>query len=368
MKKVLVFGITDNPGGVESVIMNYYRNIDRKKIQFDFLCNTEVVAYEDEIKKLGGTIYRITARSKNRKKYKTELDAFFQAHSNEYSTIWVNVCSLANIDYLKYAKKYGIKNRIIHSHNSQNMDSILRGILHKINKLLIEKYATDFWSCGEEAGRWFYNKRIMTGNKYLLVNNAIDAKKFEYNEKIREDYRNQMGLNDKVVFGSIGRFHFQKNQTFVIKVFNEILKEKKNAVLLLIGQGEDEEKIKQMVKDLDIEKNVKFLGIRDDVDKIMQAMDVLLFPSRFEGLPLVLVEAEASKLLIFASDIITKKVKFNNRMIYLSLDKDEKYWCEKVMNNINKIELRKSNISDIDENNFNIINETVKIEKYFERD
>ena len=131
LKKILVFGITDKPGGVESVIMNYYRNMDRSKLQFDFLCNTDVVAYEDEIKNLGGNIYRITARSKNLFKYRKELKEFFKKNHEKYDTVWVNICSLANIDYLKMARKYKIKNRIIHCHNSQNMDSKLRGLLHK---------------------------------------------------------------------------------------------------------------------------------------------------------------------------------------------------------------------------------------------
>ena len=161
MIKILVFGITQNPGGVESVIMNYYQKLNKNKIQFDFLCNTLEVAYEKEILKLGGKIYRITARSENAKKYKKELEDFYKKHAHEYNAIWVNVCSLANIDYLKMAKKYNIKYRIIHSHNSENMDSKLRGILHKINKKLIKKYATDYWACSEEAGKWFFNKKIM---------------------------------------------------------------------------------------------------------------------------------------------------------------------------------------------------------------
>ena len=165
MNKVLVFGITDNMGGIESVIMNYYRTIDRNKIQFDFLCNTEVVAYEKEILSLGGNIYRITARSKNIKKFRNELEYFFKNYSMNYSAIWVNVCSLANIDYLKY----GIKKRIIHGHNSQNMDSKIRGIFHKINKLFIKKYATDFWSCSDEVSKFFYHDSILIDNRYKII-------------------------------------------------------------------------------------------------------------------------------------------------------------------------------------------------------
>ena len=133
--RILVFGMTENPGGVESFLVNYYRHIDRNKIQWDFLCNSHnPVAYEDELISLGGRCFHISARSADRQKYRQELDSVFKEHAKEWSAIWVNVCSLANIDYLKVAKEYGIEKRIIHSHNSQNMDNWLRGLFHKWNK------------------------------------------------------------------------------------------------------------------------------------------------------------------------------------------------------------------------------------------
>ncbi len=247
-EKVLVFGITENPGGVESVIMNYYRNIDREKIKFDFLCNTEIVAYEEEIKKLGGEIYRITARSKDRKKYKEDMKKFFEEHAKEYTTIWVNVCSLANIDYLIYAKKYGIKRRIIHSHNSRNMDGFLRGMLHRLNKLILGEYATDFWACSEEAGKWFYYPSVRESSKYLIVNNAIDLDKYKYNPEIRKEYRKDLKLEDKLVIGNIGRLHFQKNQIFLIKIFKEIVKKNENSHLIIIRTRRRGRKLKNISK------------------------------------------------------------------------------------------------------------------------
>lgn len=301
MKKVLVFGITDNPGGVESVIMNYYRRIDREKINFDFLCNTEKVAYEDEIKSLGGKIYRATARSKDLRKYRADMDDFFKKHAKEYLAIWVNVCSLANIDYLIYAKKYGIPKRIIHCHNSRNMDSFARGLMHKFNRRRIEKYATDFWSCSKSAAPWFYSQKIINGDKFMVLYNSIDVDKFKFNSQIRKAYRKKLGLEDKIVFSVVGRLHFQKNQAFAIDIFNEVLKKHKNAVLLLIGDGEDKKKLKEQVKDLHIEKYVKFMGVRDDVEKLMQAADILLMPSIFEGLSLVAVEAQVADLVSVVS-------------------------------------------------------------------
>lgn len=367
MKKVLVFGITDLPGGIESVIMNYFRNIDRSKIQFDFLCNTEKVAYEEEIKELGGTIYRITARSKNYKKYKKEMKDFFENHSKEYSTIWVNVCSLANIDYLKYAKKYGIKYRIIHCHNSQNMDSFLRGLLHRWNRLLINKYATDFWSCSDDASKWFFNKKIIESNKYVLVKNAIDLEKFKFDEQIKKEYREKLNVGNNLVIGHVGRFHFQKNHKFIIKIFNDIVKQNSNAILMLVGIGEDLEEIKKMVSDLGISDKVLFLGARKDVDKLLQTMDVFLFPSLFEGLPVSLLEAQANGLTIIASEEgVPKEAKIVSNFEYISLKKESSFWANSILN-IDKENKSEENIKKLRDSGFDIKVEKEKIEKLFNR-
>lgn len=365
MKKVLVFGMTDKPGGMESVIMNYYRNIDRNKIQFDFLCNTEIVAYEKEIEKLGGKIYRITARSKNGKKYYSDMNIFFKEHSSEYETIWLNTCSLANIDYLKYAKKFGIKKRIIHAHNSQNMDSYLRGILHKINKLIIGKYATDFWSCSEESSRWFYTKKIRESNKYLIVKNAIDLNKFKFNIEIREKYRNELGLQDKVVFGNVGRFHFQKNQLFLIRVFEKISQKIDNAVLVLVGDGEDRNKIETLINELNIPDKVILLGFRDDVEKIMQAMDAFIFPSVFEGLGIVAIEAQVEGLPVFASNsVIPKEVNIDKEIFrFIDLEKGEEEWAKIIVDSFQKTRTRKSNIELFIREGYDIQVESRKVEE-----
>lgn len=354
--------------GVESVIMNYYRNIDRKKIQFDFLCNTETVAYESEIKELGGRIYKITARSKNRKKYKKEMNTFFEQHSQDYSTIWVNVCSLANIDYLIYAKKYGIKKRIIHAHNSKNMDSFLRGILHKLNKLFITRYATDFWSCSMKASKWFYNNKIIQSEKYFQINNAINYEKYKYDSAIRDEYRKKFKIDQNtLVIGNVGRFHFQKNQFFIIKIFNEIHKKVPSSKLILVGDGPDRDNIKSMIKEYNLEDSVLCLGIRKDVAQLMSMMDIFLFPSVFEGLPLTLVEAQASNLLIYASNVISDKVIIDSELIKLiSLSENEECWANHILkakkNNRESIKIKNLII----QKNYDIKTEVRKFERKLE--
>ncbi len=371
MKRVLVFGITDKKGGVESVIMNYYRNINRNNIQFDFLCNNEQVAYEDEILELGGRVFRVTARSKNVNQYQKDMQAFFTEHAKEYDTIWVNICSLANIDYLKYAKKFGIERRIIHCHNSQNMDSFLRGLLHRYNKLFIKNYATDFWSCSNDASKWFYSDSIINSDKYKLINNAIDVQKFEFNEQIRKQKREELNLNDKLIIGNVGRFHFQKNHPFIIKVFNEIHKKRSDSVLMLVGVGDDTDKIKQMVKEYNLDNSVLFMGTRSDVPELMQAMDIFLFPSVFEGLPLVLVEAQTAGLKIYTSkDKITNEVVLDKDNIkFISLEDGETKWCDEILkdidNEIINIDNRKNKLKLIQDAGYDITQEAKKLEEFF---
>lgn len=358
MKRVLVFGMTDMPGGVESVIMNYYRNINRDELQMDFLCNTPTVAYEEEIKRLGGKIYKIESRSKNLFLYHKQLKNFFKENAKKYSTIWVNICSLANIDYLIYAKKYKIKYRIIHCHNSQNMDSKLRVILHKFNKLRLEKYATDYWTCSEESNSWFFQPKL--NEKVVVVHNAIDYDKFKFDEDIREEYRKKLKIEDKVVFGNIGRFHFQKNQLRLLEIFKKISEKEENAVLILIGDGEDKSKILNKISELKLEEKVKVLGIRDDVEKLLQCMDAVIFPSLFEGLPLVLVEAQANGLPVFASDTITKEIMLSDNMVFLSLKESNEYWAERILES--NLE-RHNNYNEIEKKGYDIKKECNKIER-----
>lgn len=361
MKTVLVFGITDNPGGIESVIMNYYRRIDREKIQFEFLCNTQIVAYEEEINSLGGIIHRIPARRDGRKQFEEALDKFMEENARRYCAIWVNVCSLANIDYLKAAKKFGIPKRIIHCHNADNGDSFLRGQLHKINRLRIDRFATDFWSCSDEASQWFFGEKNIKSSKYRLIYNAVDPDKFRPDSEIRKEYRNELACEGKLVIGHIGRFHFQKNHEFVIAVMRALKKKEKNVELLLIGQGELMDAIQKKVGESGLTKEVQFLGVRSDVAQLYQAMDVFLFPSVFEGLPVVLLEAQANGLPCVISDNITKKIKINDNLYFRSLEETPEKWADFILNTA--AERGRVSQEKFLHSNYNIILQTEKLER-----
>ena len=330
MNRILVFGMTENPGGVESFLINYYRHIDKNIIQFDFLCNShEPIAYEDEIKSMGGRTFHITARSQNRKIYYRQLESVFSAHSSEWSTIWVNVSSLANIDYLVVAKKYGIKRRIIHSHNSRNMDGKLRGVLHFVNRRIISKYATDFWACSEDAARWFYNNKII--NNAVIIHNAIDVEKIKFDSLKRSDIRKRYELDGKYVVGNIGRLHFQKNQEFIIDVFRKYHMINSESVLILVGQGEDEKKLKAKVKDIGLDNSVVFTGVQKDIQGLLSSFDLFLFPSKFEGLSIAVLEAQANGVPVLASKgVIPEEVKMNENFIFFKLSDGVEKWSKKI--------------------------------------
>lgn len=330
-KKVLVFGMTDNPGGMESCVMNYYRNIDLDKVQFDFLCNWEQMVYADEVMKNGSKIYTIPQRSKDYKAYKKAMDSFFEKHAGEYDVFWYNTCTLTNIDYLVYAKRYGIKKRIIHAHNSGNETTLLRGIFHYLNKARIGIYATDFWSCSMAASNYFYSDKIIASKKHHIINNAIQTDQYAYNEEIRDEIRKEYDLDNYYVIGHVGRFQYQKNHEFLIDIFNAYLKLDDQAILMLIGQGEGEENIKKKVSDLGIEENVRFMGVRSDVNQLFQAMDTFVLPSRFEGLPLVLIEAQTAGLKCYASkDVITADSDITGHVEFISLADNAAEWAQKI--------------------------------------
>ncbi|MBQ4333279.1 MAG: glycosyltransferase family 1 protein [Clostridia bacterium] len=330
MTHILIFGMNENPGGMESFIMSYYRQVDRSRFQFDFLTNCERIAYEDEIGALGGRVYKICARSRNYKLYREQLTAFFRQHAAEYQAVWMNTCSLANIDYLKMAAAYGIPCRIIHSHNSQNMDSRLRGVLHRLNKRVIEKYATHFWACSRLAGEFFFSPAVIAGPRYQEIPNAIDCDPYRFDGAVRDAVRRELGVEDKLVVGHVGRLHFQKNQSFLLDIFRVVHDRRPDACLLLVGQGEDEAMLRQKTEALGLTDCVHFLGVRGDVPRLMQAMDVFLFPSLFEGLGIVLIEAQAAGLGCVTSSEVPADAKVTDLLTYLPLTAAPEVWADAV--------------------------------------
>lgn len=330
--KILVFGMTQMSGGVESFIMNYYRHINRDLVQFDFISFTDDMAYKDEVIALGGKIIVVTPRHKSATQNYKELKAFFKEHASEYYGVHLHLCSASNITCLNLAKKFCIPKRIVHSHNSAIMEGKGTKLLHSINVSKCLKNATDFFACSTLAGQWFFGEDIIKNPRFRVINNAIDAEKFEYDVIKRKEVRAQLGLNDNFVIGNVARFHDQKNHLFLIDVFNEVYKKDNKARLLLIGTGELQAQAEAKVNSLGLSDVTMFLGNRNDIKDLMQAMDVFLLPSKYEGLPIVLVEAQASGLpCVTSKDVVTKEADIVGLVDFVDLNEGAIGFSKKVL-------------------------------------
>lgn len=308
-------------GGTQALLMNIYRNIDRKKVQFDFLVEYSTKQfYDDEIKELGGKIYYTTVRE-DYNIIKFNKDVKKVLIENNYKIIHVHTYSIGYF-VLKIAEKCGVPVRIAHSHNNETVRDkkyILKKILQKIYPI----YATDLFACSEEAGKYLF------GNKeFKVLNNAIDTSKFQYNEETRIKTREELGINNNFVVGHVGRLHEQKNQMFLIEIFNELLKVKPNAELLIIGNGPLESQLKEKCQELKIDDKIMFLGNRSDVADLYQAMDVFVLPSLFEGLGIVAVESQAAGTPILCSDKLPKEVEITELLKKKSLEDNAEEWAK----------------------------------------
>lgn len=351
-------------GGVESVVMNYYRHIDRSKIQFDFICDEDStnIPYE-EIEKLGGKVILIPPYQKIFK-YHKELKKILKEGNYKIVHSHINTLSVFSLFAAKCA---GVPVRIAHSHSTTNKKEKKKNLLKQILRPFSKVFATDYMCCSELAGRWLFgNKEYDNGNVYLL-NNAIDLDKFKYDEKLRKEKRKELNIKeDTLVIGHVGRFVEQKNHRFLIDIFNEIHKKNKNSILLLAGQGPLMEEMKEKVKILGIEDSVIFLGQRNDINELYQAFDVFCLPSLYEGLPVVGVEAQATGLLCIFSDDMTKETKVLDTTRFMSLDDIAEVWATIVLNDYSKFK-RYDTTSEITKKDFNIKKEAKKVTEIYEK-
>lgn len=343
-----------NRGGLETFVMNVYRAIDRSKVQFDFLLNSEQGDYVEEAKSLGANIYVIPSRNKGFFEYSKNLDIFFKEHAKKYVAIHQHAPTLSSIDPLIYAKKHGVKTRIIHAHSSSlSGKSKLHYILHAINKYRIGNIATHYYVCSEKANDWFFNYTSLK-NKSEMINNGIDANKYVFDHEIRDKIRNEFGINhDTVVLGHVGRFMFVKNHLFLLDIFDHYHKINPNSKLLLIGTGELFEQVKSKVEELKLKDSVIFTGVRGDVNELMMAMDVFVMPSLFEGLPMVLVEAQATGLLCICSDTISTDASLTGDIKWMSLDKFPNEWSDLILKELTQ-HIRNNRYSIICKKGFDI--------------
>lgn len=346
MKKVLHYVSVMDRAGQETFIMNIYRHIDKNIVQFGFLCsNSKAGDYDNEILSLGGKIYHVelnntSGRIRHIKNY-IILKKQFQKYTSEYDVIHIhNYHAFDMFLSAKAALKAGFKKIIVHAHNS-SADSHLQ--LHRICRPMLTRMPIVKLACSQDAGKWMYSSR-----DYSVIRNGIDISRFTFNRDIREQYRKQLNLKDKFVIGHIGRFDRQKNHQLIIEAFSLFLQLRNNAKLVLVGTGSLVTEIKRMVHQLNLDNDVIFLGVRSDVAELYQAFDMFFFPSLFEGLGIVAIEAQASDLTCLISDGLPKDVDITNKVIRCCLNATISEWCSKMDDCYkNNLELPRKNTRDL---------------------
>jgi glycosyltransferase involved in cell wall biosynthesis len=325
-------------GGLETTIMNTYRLIDRKKLQFDFVVHTEEEsAFDQEILSLGGRIYRVPRyNALNHRQYLKAWDRFFRAY-REYRIIHGHVRSTAAI-YLRIAKKHGLTT-IAHSHNT-SYGAGFSVILKKLLQQKITSYADYLFACSTPAGQWLFGRDVIDKNNFTVVPNGIDAEKYGFNPRIRHEVRSELGIGSDTVLGHVGSFDQQKNHGFLVTVFEQVNNAKPGTVLLMVGDGilEIKERVASQVERSGLSEQTIMTGSRNDVHRLLQAMDCFVFPSHFEGFGNAVTEAQAAGLPCLVSDTVPRAVKITDLVDFLPLSQGAEQWAAKIIDQLEKHE------------------------------
>lgn len=333
MIRVLQCGMLSGRGGVEIFLMTLYRRIDKTKVQFDFLLRHDQpqMAFEDEILKMGGRIFRVSYGIKeNPILAHRSLRRFFDEHCGEFAAVHVNSCFIGNALPLRYAKKYRVPIRVFHSHNAGNMfpsESRITKMIRKYEWKEILRYSTHLFACSDLAGRYMFGSC-----DFSVIPNAIDVEQFQFSEQIRERKRAELELGDAFTIGFIGRLQYQKNPIFLLEIFAELIKKEPNSKLLIAGKGPLQEEMEAFVSEHKLNDHVRLLGVREDVHELYQAFDCFLLPSRFEGLGIVLIEAQCAGLpCVATADTIPQEAKASEQFSFVSADRSADEWAKEVL-------------------------------------
>ena len=328
-KRILHVTSVLNFGGIETLIMNIFRSIDREKLVFDFLVvREEKGVFESEILSLGGKIYKIPALKKSGYfSFKRALSNFFREHG-EYDTVHCHLNAISSI-VLKAAKENGIEKRIAHAHTAFPKYSFTEKLIKSYFKKSIKKHATDFLACSKEASDWLYGKDFELST---ILKNGIDTKLFSFSHKKRDEIRQKLNLENKFVIINVGRFSKEKNHSLLIKIFKEVLCVKPDAVLICIGDGKLKEKIKKEIASSALNDKIIILNARLDVYDFLCASDVYVSTSTFEGFGNSAVEAQFNSLPCILSDGFSNEVDISKNCKFLSFKNSPKEWASVIIN------------------------------------
>ena len=362
--RVLQVGMTRNLGGIETYLIEQFRHLDKSTIDYDFVNITGEysICYEDEILASGSKIFKVVSRHKNPLLHYWQWFNILSQNKGVYDVIVLNTNSLEYVFPLVLGKIFGIPVRVIHSHNSgfENKQGLARRLLVGMNKKLLAWSANLRFACSQFAGQWMFKD-----NPYHVIYNAIDIHKYDADLKVREETRNALGLHTELTLLHVGRFSYQKNHSFLLDIFKEVHAIQPDSVLLLVGDTTEESEflteVKRKIKEYGLANAVRLLGRRDDVNKIMQAADVLVMPSFFEGLTVVGIEAQASDLPLLLSDTVTKELELLPSTQFISLEAGPTAWAEAIVNS--KQHNRQSRYEELKVAGYDIENETERVEK-----
>jgi len=296
MKRVLVYGMTNNRGGIETYLMNYFRLFNHDNVMFDFVTDYATIAYAAEIEQLGCKVFHIPSKKESLIRHIVSFRRILREHP-EYHIVYYNILSASGVFSILGSVGRRRLIRIVHSHNNY----VKRLWLHKLCRPLLNMMRIHRFACSVQAGDFMFGKAYTKRGRVTIIKNAIDCKAFQYDPKKRVAVRKRLGLSDAFVVGHVGKLCYQKNTLFLIDIFDQIIRKQDNAVLMLVGDGEDRELVESKIASLGLQEHILMLGMRSDVSDLMQAMDVFLLPSRFEGFGIVLVEAQSAGVRFVAS-------------------------------------------------------------------
>lgn len=330
IKKIIHFSLANTKSGITQYVLNNWKYIDKNRFSFDMVTFGEKLDFQEDLETQGCRIFYVKNRAEdNLKDFQKEI---LQIFSNGYEAVHLHTSYWKSFELEKLAKKAGIPKIIVHAHNTAVFDDCGREEKEKQHYMLREELssdiATDFWACSGLAAEWLYGDKIPQ-EKIRILNNAIDVQSFKFNRQKRKEVRQRLRWEDKLVIGHVGRFSYQKNHEFLIEVFKEAIKIEKNIRLLLIGKGPQESNIRSLVEKYELMDKVYFVGACNDVNCWLQAMDILALPSRFEGLPIVAIEAQTSGVKCLVSNTITKETAITDNISFLSLDVP--VWKDKIL-------------------------------------
>lgn len=316
-------------GGVEAVIMNYYEHIDRTKVQFDFIVhNDNKIDITPKVEAMGGRVYKVTPYYKNPIAFMYGIYKVIRNH--HYRIVHSNMNTLSAFP-LFVAWLAGVPVCILHNHSTSSPGETKRNIMKYILRPFARFFANHYLACSQLAAVWMYGKDLADSGKVTVINNAIDLSKYAFHPEKRKTLRKALGLGDEFVVGHVGRFMFQKNHAFLLDAFAAALKKKPHMVLLLIGDGQLRPKMEEKAQQLGIGAQVKFLGIRSDVQDLYNVMDLFILPSHYEGLPVVGVEAQANGLSCLFSTAVTRETKLTKNAVFFDLSQGAERWAEKIV-------------------------------------